>query len=195
VTGQQTANIVAMVRVLWPHSPLGDDPAVVLRLWRAMLGQLDAVEVEAALKEYAAAGERHAPAPGVILNMVAKRQTDLPEWDEVRDELLHAARTYRRPPDIEGTRIWKTDPAAEPPPVGYWSHPIVAEFMDGRWPEWRAQRAGTDTTFMAQQRDAYNALRARVERDTGLVMIGAPRRRGELARSNMAALLPTGTEG
>lgn len=182
-----------MVRVLWPHSQLGDDPRAVLKLWHAMLGGFEHEDVEAAVKEWAAIGERHAPLPGVLVAMVSRRAVELPEWDEVRDEVIRVSKTYRRPPD-EGGIYWGDplgagDPGRVAPPAEEWSHALVGQFMEGRWEEWRHHRLG-DTTFYAQQRDAYNALRERVHRDVGLLAVGASRRRSELGRVNMAALLP-----
>jgi hypothetical protein len=170
MTREQTAGVVAMIRVLWPHSQLGGDPAAVLGVWHAMLGDLDVNDAEAAVRELAAQGREHAPPAGVVVKTAAERATEAPEWDEARAEILTAVRRYR-PSRDEAMR----DPYA-PPPDSYWSSPLLAQFMDGAWNEWRAAAEG-DGTFNAQHREAWKALAARAGRRAALSVVGAPRRR------------------
>lgn len=182
MTREETADVLAVVRLLWPHSNLGRNPAEVVGIWASMLAAADRESVELAVREQAAAGREHAPPVGVIVKAVADREQDVPDWDEAELEIRRAISAYR-PPTGAGS------PYAPPPP-GYWSHPVIARFMDGAWDEWRMSGEG-DRTFLAQQREAYKALRARAERAGGLQLVGAPRRR-DLAKPDYLAGLPRG---
>jgi hypothetical protein len=169
-----------VVRGLWPHSNIDQGrPHHTARLWHSMLSDCDQASVEAAVKEQAASGREHAPPVGVIVRMVAERAADAPDWDEVQVEVLRAVRSYRPPPG--------PNPYAAPPAT-YWSHPAIALFMEGAWDEWRMSTDG-DRTFLAQQREAYKALRARAERAGSLSLVGAQRRR-QLERPDFLAALP-----
>lgn len=183
MTREQTASVVAIVRMLWPHSNLGGNPGEVLGIWHSFLESYEPSEVEAAVRELAAQGREHAPPVGVVVRTVAERATEAPGWDEVRGEILNAIHRYR-PRREDAMR----DPYAAPP-ADYWSHPLVARFMDGAWNEWRMARED-DGTFNAQQREAWKALAARIERGTALNAVGAPRRR-DLARPDYLKGLPT----
>lgn len=185
MTRDQAASIVAVVRMLWPHSNLGGSATEVVGLWHSFLESYDRADVEAAVRELAAQGREHAPPVGVVVKTIAVRDTDIPGWDEVRAEILKAVARYR-PSREEAAR----DPYAAPP-AQFWSHPIVAEFMDGAWREWR-MAAESDGTFNAQQREAWKALAARVERRSALVGVGAPRR-GDLRKPDLRVLPPGGT--
>lgn len=168
MTGDEVIDVLTVVRGLWPHSNIDQGrPEQTARLWHAMLRDCSADAVQAAVKEQAASGREHAPPVGVIVRMVAEREQDAPDWDEVELEVLRAIRGYRPPSG--------GSPYAAPP-ADYWSHPAVGLFMDGAWDEWRMSTDG-DRTFLAQQREAYKALRARAERAGSLSLVGAPRRR------------------
>lgn len=182
MTREQTSHVLGIVRMLWPHSNLGHNPAEVLALWHSLLIDHQAGDVEHAVRELAATGREHAPPVGLIVRTVAERAADCPDWDEARAEILQALRTYR--PVGEG------DPYAGPP-AGYWSHPILAAFMANGWNEWRLSREGNGT-FQAQQREAWKAMAARAERGVALAAVGAPRRRG-LERPDYLAALPAPT--
>ncbi len=183
MTRDETGTVLAVVRLLWPHSNMGGDPAEVVGIWHSLLAAADRDAVEAAVREAAAHGREHAPPVGVIVRMVAEREHDAPDWDEVEVEVLRAVRSYR-PPRGEAQR----DPYAEPP-AEHWSHPTVALFMQGAWNEWRMSVDG-DRTFLAQQREAYKALRVRAERAGSLSLVGDPRRR-QLERPDYLAALPS----
>lgn len=180
MTREETATVLAAVRLLWPHSNMGGDPGEVVGAWHAMLRAADRQAVEDAVREQAAAGREHAPPVGVVVRMVAERAHDAPDWDEVEREVLRAVRSYR---PRHG------NPYAAPADE-YWSHPTVALFMDGAWDEWRMSIDG-DRTFLAQQREAYKALRVRAERAGSLSLVGAPRRR-QLQRPDYLRALPGG---
>jgi hypothetical protein len=184
MTREETAQILTVVRLLWPHSNLGHNPQEVVGIWHSMLATADRESVELAVREQAAAGREHAPPVGVIVKSVADRTEDIPDWDEVEREIRRAISAYRPPRDVA-----RLDPYAAPP-ADYWSHPAVARFMDGVWDEWRMARED-DRTFLAQQREAYKALRARAERAGSLRLVGAPRRR-DLTKPDYLAALPGG---
>lgn len=184
MTRDETIEILAVVRLLWPHSNLGTNPSEVVGIWHSMLNTADRDSVENAVREQAAAGREHAPPVGVIVKAVAEREGDVPDWDEVEREVRRALVSYR--PSREDAR---TNPYA-PPPAGYWSHPAIARFMEFAWDEWRMSKEG-DRTFLAQQREAYKALRARAERAGSLRLVGAPRRR-DLSKPDYLSLLPGG---
>lgn len=167
MTRKETSHVLAMVNMLWPHSDLGPDAAAVLALWHSFLRDLDAPGVEAAVRDLAAQGREHAPAVGVIVKTAADRATVAPDWDQVRQEILQGIVQYRPAPGPQA------DPYAAPPP-SYWSHPLIAEFIDGAWNEWRLA-SEADGTFMAQQREAWKALAARAGRDIALRTVGAER--------------------
>lgn len=179
MTREQTATVLAVVRLLWPHSNLGGDPQEVVGIWHSMLATADHRAVEAAVRELAAAGREHAPPVGVIVRTLAEREQNLPDWDEVEAEVRRAVRSYRPPRGADPYGV---------PPAEHWSHPAIAQFMDAAWDEWRFSLEG-DRTFLAQQREAYKALRARAERTGSLALVGAPRRQ-QLRRPNLR-LLPT----
>lgn len=180
----ETARVVAAVRLLWPHSNLGGNPADVISMWHSLLGDQLHQHVDAAIRELAAQGREHAPPVGVVVKTLAERTSVAPEWDEVRAEILHAIATYRQPPGIQA------DPHA-PPPDTYWSHPLVARFMEpaGVWKEWRMSREG-DGTFAAQQREAWKALAGRAQRGVALAAVGASRQPG-LTRPDYLRALPS----
>jgi hypothetical protein len=182
MTREEIAQVLTVIRLLWPHSNLGQNPAKIVGIWHSLLHTADVQQVEAAVREQAASGREHAPPVGVIVKAIAEREQDAPDWDEVEREILRAIVSYRPPQD------GKTFNPYAAPPDGYWSHPIVARFMDGVWDEWRLSHEG-DRTFMAQQREAYKALRARAERSGGLALVGARRRR-DLDRPDYLAALP-----
>jgi hypothetical protein len=193
VTKGEVVDVLSVVRMLWPHLQLGGDPAKrgadVVALWLSFLEGHEAQDVELAVRELAATGERFPGLP-VLLSMVAQRGAALPEWDEVREEILRAIRSYRPP---------REDAMVNPyamPPEDYWSHPVIARFVESVWDEWRmAPDPGVDAargqagTFFAQQRDAFKALRARAERGVALEAVAAPR---GLRRLDMRASLGRG---
>lgn len=183
MTREQTASVLAVVRMAWPHSNLGGSAAEVVGLWHSFLGSYDVGDVESAIRELVAAGREHAPPIGVVIKGLAIRETDMPEWDEVRAEVLRAIGHYR-----PGREEAQRDPYASPPPE-YWSHPAIAEFVENSWAEWRAS-SPSDGTFTAQMRDAWKARVSRVERGVALAAVGAPRRR-ELARPRYLHALPS----
>lgn len=177
MTVQETAMVLEGVRVLWPHSKLGDNPELVLRTWQRLLRDIDYGEVEAAISELAASGREQAPLPGIVLKTVGERRIDSPDWDEA---WLCIDRLIRR---YGYMRV---------PPTEAFSHPLVAAFARPAWRELCTGPApGTDDhgTHYAQQRDAYRALRARQQRDTGLDHIGAPRRRATARKLDFAAAI------
>lgn len=162
MTLQDTQGIAAMVRLLWPHSVMAPKTPEV---WHPFLERLNRDEVEAAVRELAAGGREHAPPIGVIVQAAADRATDVPTWDEAWAEIDHAIRrrgSYR------------------PPEPNDFSHPVIGAFAIPVWTELCGGPAPGTRDFgihYAQQRDAYNALRNRAQRDVGLVAVGAPRRR------------------
>lgn len=165
MTFDDTARVLAIVSAAWPHSVTGS-PRQTAQTWHAILGDVPTPEVEAAVKELVASGREHAPPVGVILATAVDRAASVPEWDEVRDEILRMVRARGR---------------TYPPSLVDWSHPAVAAFMANAWDEWCAAREG-DGTFYAQQRNAWAAWSQRVVRDVACVAIGAPRRRRGLSR-------------
>jgi hypothetical protein len=183
MTRDETIEILAVIRLLWPHSNLGTNPVEVIGIWHSMLHDTDRRQVELAVREAAANGREHAPPVGVIVKAVAEREEDVPDWDEVEREVRRALSVYR--PSREEAR---TNPYAPPPPE-FWSHPAIARFMQHSWDEWRTSTEG-DRTFLAQQREAYKALRARALRAGSLRLVGAPRRR-DLAKPDYLAALPS----
>lgn len=187
MTREETAQVLAVVRLLWPHSNLGHNPNEVVGIWHSMLTVADRESVESAVREQAAAGREHAPPVGVIVKAVADRCEDIPDWDEAEREIRRAIGSYRPPRDVG-----RTNPYA-PPPAEYWSHPAIARFMEAAWEEWRMAADG-DRTFLAQQREAYKALRARAERAGSLRLVGAPRRR-DLTKPDYLAALPGSDAG
>jgi hypothetical protein len=182
MTFAQTCQLVAGVQALWPHQPLADSTPGV---WHALLERVDYADAEAAVRELAGGGREFAPPVGMVVKTIGERGRDLPEWDEAYREILAAVRRFGS---------WQ-EPQAE-----HWSSPLIAGFMAGRgvWMEWCLSPApGTSDhgTFAAQQREAFKAARARVQRDTGLLALGAPRRSSlnRLAPLEAAGLTPPPT--
>jgi hypothetical protein len=164
VTLEDTKRILAVVRMLWPHSNLGH-PGEATRVWHMMLERLDTADVEAAVKALATAGREHAPPVGVIVQAVCEHVTDAPDWDTAWrdiDRLIRRHGSYRVP-------------AADA-----FCHPLVAAFAVPAWKELCAGPApGTREhgTHYAQQREAYRAMRARAQRGVALEAVGAGRSR------------------
>lgn len=182
MTKGEVATVLGTVRMAWPHSKLSagnETAAQLVDFWHSMLEPYPAALVEEALREMVAGGREHAPLIGSIVAVVSERVVDAPEWDQAWAEvvgLVHRFGSYRVPP------------------VEAFSHEAVAAFAIPAWTELCMGPApGTNGygTHVAQQREAYKALRARATRDVGLHVLGAPRARsGELRRLSPAELLP-----
>lgn len=193
LSAADTADMLTMVRGLWPHSNIDNgNPVYTTQLWHKMLTGCERLEVEAAIMDLAASSP-HAPPVGMILKAVTERRNAAPDFDEVKLEILTAIRKgHRRSADIASH-----NPYACPPPK-YWSHPLVAQFAESVWDEWRmapdpdcaeGSLASVARTFHAQQRDAYTALRARNQRAGALDLVGAPRG-GGLQKPDFVGVLP-----
>lgn len=174
MTRPETAQILAGVRLLWPHSNLGA-PSEATAAWHGLLERFAARDVELAVRELAATGREHAPPPGVVLRAVADRASDLPTWEDAWEEvgrLIARFGSYRVPP------------------TGAFSHPLIAAFARPVWQELCVGPAsGTREhgTHYAQQREAFKAMRNRIENGAALDAVGAARRR-PLPRPFTAAL-------
>lgn len=182
MTPAEVSNVLAMVRMLWPHSNLGDDPKAVAAVWHSMLVKTEAADVEATVRELAQTGREHAPPVGVIVSRLAERQTDAPDWDEAWEEI-----------DRLKWRFHPAFPDRSVPPADRFSHPLIAAFAIPAWRELclgPAPGTGDFGTFYAQQREAYRAMRARSERSVGLGVVGAPRLRGDLRPVDPSRHLP-----
>lgn len=182
----ETTRVLAAVRLLWPHSNLGDDPQAVIRMWHSFLSDLDYRRVDSAIRELAAQGREFAPAVGLVVKTVADRIVDSPDFDEVMDEVHRLLKRYH-----------PAYPGREKPPAEAFSHPSVAAFARDAWRELALGPApGTNNygTFYAQQREAYKALAARHQRGVALAAVGAPRRRSDLNRPDFLAALPRPSE-
>lgn len=174
MTFEETTQVAAMVRLLWPHSKM--DPGTP-DVWHPFLAPFDLADVEAAVREIVTAGRDHAPLIGQIVKTLSERAIDAPDWDEAWREIDQLIRRYG---------YMRT------PPTQAFSHPAVAAFAR---PAWRDLCAGPATgtkehgTHYAQQREAYQALRTRVHRDLGLGQVGAERGRTDVRRADFAAAL------
>lgn len=79
----EVTQLLEVVRSFWPHSNLGDDPDTALEMWLAVLGDLPAAEVQAALVQLARSGREHAPPVGVIAHAVDQaRQAPAPSFED-----------------------------------------------------------------------------------------------------------------
>lgn len=168
MTLSETSTVVAMVRMLWPHSNLGEDPAGIVAVWHSMLLTADAAAVEETVRELAQTGREHAPPVGVIVSRLAERATSAPDWDEAWAEIERLK-----------WRFNTAFPDRQVPPADRFSHRLLAEFAIPAWREFCLGPApGTNGfgTFYAQQREAWRAMRARAERGVGLGVVRAPRR-------------------
>jgi hypothetical protein len=163
MTYAEACRLVAVVQAIWPHQRLATETP---KVWHPLLEGFTLADAEASVRELAAEGREWPPPVGVIVKTLADRATEIPEWDEVWHEvhgLIRRYGSYRLPPEEA------------------FSHPVVAAFARPAWQELcAAPAAGTNGhgTHKAQQREAFKALRARAQRDTGLAAIGAPRRAG-----------------
>jgi hypothetical protein len=143
------------VSAMWPHSRL---PKATIAHWYDLLGDQEADTVLAAVKEFAVEGREFPPTAGMILARLADGADRPPDWDEALVEILRMVRRHG---------------SYRPPEVGEWSHPVLARFMEPCWKEWCMSAEG-DTTFLAQQRNAYQATRDRAQRHRNLTLVGAP---------------------
>lgn len=173
MTVAEAARCCAMVQMLWPHAAL---PAETPRLWAQLLPDATAGEVEAAIREFAVDGREFPPLIGMVTAKVNERANPFPDPDEMQTEFFRLLRRHSHD---------------YPPPPEAYSHPLLAEFFasnrHARWREWCAADDG-DTTFYAQQREAYKAMRHRTERDRNLGLIGAPRLAGQLHKIGQVAI-------
>jgi hypothetical protein len=178
MTSAETCRLVAVVQALWPHQRLANETP---KVWHPLLRRFSLEDAEASVRELAADGREWPPPVGVIVKTLADRATEIPEWDEVWHEINRIVRRYG---------------SYHLPPEEAFSHPIVAAFARPAWHELcTAPAPGTNGhgTHKAQQREAFNALRSRAQRDTGLAAIGAPRRAGlRQLETGIASALPTG---
>lgn len=187
----ETAQVLTVVKMLWPHSTLGGSAVEVLGLWHSFLESYSARDVEAAIRDLAAQGREFAPPVGMVVKTISERTLNIPEWDEVVAEIERGLMRYRREMPPGGFSSEREMHGAPPPE--YWSHPAIAAFITPAWHEWRMCLERDRRTFYAQQRDAYKAMAARDERSTALAGIGAPRREG-LRRPDYLKALPGGGE-
>lgn len=67
MTKRETANVVSMVRLSWPHSTLGDSPTEIHATWHDELRDLTSTAVELAVQRLRRSGREHAPPIGVIV--------------------------------------------------------------------------------------------------------------------------------
>lgn len=171
MTSDEARKLCAAVVALWPHNSY---PKNMPQTWLGILRDVPYELADAALRELVAEGREHAPAVGVVLRRVIERADSLPEWDETAREIEHAIRYYRRRPEPGELMTTEAELHGAPPPE-YFSHPLVAAFAIPAWGEWRARTERERGTFMAQQRDAFNAMRGRVARERSLIAVGAPR--------------------
>lgn len=182
MTKGEVATVLGTVRMAWPHSKLSagnESAAQLVEFWHSMLEPYPALLVEEAVREMVASGREHAPLVGSIVITVSERAVDAPDWDEAWAEV---------------GRVIKRFGSYRVPSAEAFSHEAVAAFAIPAWAELCMGPApGTNGfgTHVAQQREAYRALRARATRDLGLRVLGAPRgRSGELSKTNFAELLP-----
>lgn len=166
MTGTEAAAIVTAVRLLWPHSNLGEDERGVVAMWAKMLEGVDYASADAALMELAV-GREHAPPVGVVVERAVDRALNLPGWDEVWPELERLALGSVMP-----------DGRKRIPAPGEFSHPFVAGFARERWRMLCPLPGASDdiATLRAQLRDAYRAAAGRHARDAALAALGAERR-------------------
>lgn len=171
MTRSEVAELLTVVRLLWPHSDLdGGDPGRTVRVWLSVLERVEPAEADGAVRELLATGREHAPTVGVVVQMIARRREDAPDWDEAWPEVqaMIRRRGMYRPPAPED-----------------FSHAMVGVFATRAWAELcHGPAEGTSAfgTHYAQQREAYRALAGRARRDASLGMVGAPRARGQLRR-------------
>jgi hypothetical protein len=163
MTYAEVCRLVAVVQALWPHQRLALETP---KVWFSLLEGFTLEDAEAGVRELAAEGREWPPPVGVIVKTLADRSTEIPEWDQAWHKigcLIRRYGSYRLPPDEA------------------FSHPVIAAFARPAWQELcTAPAPGTNGhgTHKAQQREAYNAMRTRAHRDTGLLAIGAPRSAG-----------------
>lgn len=187
----EAGKVLALILAVWPRV---DQPDNAPDVWAGIFVNVEFGDVMAAVQEYIAAGSAFPPSASEVLALVTERATDVPEWDEALAEIEMALKRYRLP---RGTVVSSERELHAGPPDDYWTHPALAIFMQGNvWFEWKMSPERDRRTFLAQQREAYKALRARASRDMGLLLVSAPRRStltgGGLRRLDVAALLPGG---
>lgn len=185
MTREETAAVVGVVRMLWPHSNLGGSPNEVIGIWQSFLESYGSKEVEEAVRQLAADGREFAPPVGLVVKTIAERTLSMPEWDEAWTE-IDRLKKYWNP----------AFPGRETPPLERFSHPAIAAFALPTWREiCRGPAPGTDGygTFYAQLREAWKARAARDERGVALAAVGAQHRPG-LQRPDYLKALPGGGE-
>lgn len=154
MTHSEMIDLATEVMAMWPHQRL---PKATIAHWYDLLGDQDAADVRSVVKSFAAQGREFPPTAGMVLARLAEGTDPVPEWDQAVHEILRLVRRHG---------------SYRPPTADEWSHPVLARFMEPSWQEWCMSRDG-DTTFLAQQRNAYQALRERDQRVRTFELVGA----------------------
>lgn len=86
MTPEQTADVLSMVRLWWPHSDVDSgDVDGTAKAWHAALERYGREEVEQAVRRLLASGREHAPGVGVIVARIEhERQGEPPSFDEAQ---------------------------------------------------------------------------------------------------------------
>jgi hypothetical protein len=84
MTYDETLDLLSGVRMLWPHSELGE-PEEAAAMWHAKLAPFDLADAEGAIQRLADAGREHAPLPGVVVHALElDRQGDAPSFEDMQ---------------------------------------------------------------------------------------------------------------
>lgn len=95
MTRQETGAVVAVVRMLWPHSKLGNSSDEVVGIWHDLLGRFDRRIVEVTIRQLAESGREQAPPPGVVVSAVRQREAlPAPSFDDMQAFLSQHARCF-----------------------------------------------------------------------------------------------------
>jgi hypothetical protein len=90
-TTQEIGQVLAAVKLSWPHSSLGDDLELAIATWHRVLGGYRLGEIFATVDRLAISGRDHAPAPGVVVNAIEReRQGEPPSFEDAYDAMWRA---------------------------------------------------------------------------------------------------------
>jgi hypothetical protein len=183
MTEQQVQMIFTECAAYWPHQPM---PRIAVAGWMNLLAGADPELVLEAVKAHAAAGEKFPPTAGEVLRALTMAHAAAPEWDQALSEIRDMLRALNRDHRFNSQPVFNF----HEPEAMEWSSPELADFVRrlGGVNTFRQEIAWypglTDnTTFIAQARDQWKAVKHRTDRRNELEAAGA-RRLLELEQTN-----------
>lgn len=155
----ETAELIAIVSVLWPDQKARDLEKTVA-VWQMVLEPFAFAEMKQALMDYSRGDNPFPPKPGQLIAMIANDAYDdlIPEtcWAEIMDEVRNHPYGVAKIPERDENGQWRTVENRGPE----FKHPLVAKTVAGIG--WRTICQSEDLQDM--QGKFFWALKAEKER-------------------------------